>query len=235
MTSLAADTLLTVWLRGRDRHPVDRALVLLAAAEPGQSAAELASLSVGERDERLIALWEEQFGPLVPSLADCPRCQERVEFTLAIADLRVVSPETEPVLDLDYGERRLRFRLPTSYDLAAIARCDDPDQARALLARRCLLDDDADALPEEIVAALADALAARDPQAEVLLDLACPGCGHAWQVIFDIVAFLWTEVAAEARRVLHAVDALARAYGWSEAEILALSPARRQLYLEMAG
>jgi hypothetical protein len=30
------------------------------------------------------------------------------------------------------------------------------------------------------------------------------------------------------------VDALARAYGWREADILALSPARRAAYLELA-
>ena len=36
-----------------------------------------------------------------------------------------------------------------------------------------------------------------------------------------------------AKRLLMDVHLLARAYGWSEAEVLALSPARRRFYLEM--
>jgi hypothetical protein len=36
----------------------------------------------------------------------------------------------------------------------------------------------------------------------------------------------------KARRILQQVDALARVYGWNEAEILSLSQKRRQRYLE---
>ena len=88
-------------------------------------------------------------------------------------------------------------------------------------------------LPDDLLAALADEMSARDPQAEVLLDLTCPACGSRWQALFDIAAFFWTELAAEAKRLLREVDALARAYGWREADILALSPQRRQAYLEL--
>jgi hypothetical protein len=73
-----------------------------------------------------------------------------------------------------------------------------------------------------------------DPQAEMLLDLSCPTCGHAWQAVFEIVTFLWTEIRVRARRLLREVDALARAYGWAEGDILAMSEARRGLYLQMA-
>jgi hypothetical protein len=40
---------------------------------------------------------------------------------------------------------------------------------------------------------------------------------------------------ARARALLAEVHSLARAYGWTEPEILALSPQRRAAYLEMAG
>ena len=79
-------------------------------------------------------------------------------------------------------------------------------------------------LPDEVLAALADEMSARDPQAEVLLDLTCPTCGASWQTVFDIAAYFWAELAAEAKRLLREVDALARVYGWREADILALSP-----------
>ena len=76
-------------------------------------------------------------------------------------------------------------------------------------------------------------MSARDPQAEVLLDLTCPACGASWQTVFDIAAYFWAELTAEAKRLLREVDALARAYGWREVDILALSPGRRQAYLEL--
>jgi hypothetical protein len=76
-------------------------------------------------------------------------------------------------------------------------------------------------------------MAACDPQAEVLLDLNCPACGHGWQALFDVVAFFWAELAAQAKRLLREVHTLARAYGWREADILGMSARRRQFYLEM--
>ena len=88
-------------------------------------------------------------------------------------------------------------------------------------------------LPESVVAALVAAMAAADPLADIRLGLICPACGHAWQVLFDIVTFFWSEIDAWARRTLREVHALARAYGWREAEILALTARRRQHYLEI--
>ena len=93
--------------------------------------------------------------------------------------------------------------------------------------------DAAELTPEE-VGGLAKAREEHDPQAEVVLTFTCPACQHGWQALFDVGTFFWTEVASAARRLLREVDALARAYGWSEAAILALSPARRQAYMEMA-
>jgi hypothetical protein len=47
------------------------------------------------------------------------------------------------------------------------------------------------------------------------------------------MSFFWNEIEAWACRVLHDVHTLAGAYGWSEREVLRLSPTRRQMYLEM--
>jgi hypothetical protein len=234
MTPVSAYDLLRAWTHGRGLHPVDQALTLLALAEPGASAAELAALSLGQRDARLLDLREAVFGPRLGGLANCPRCQNRLEFDFAAADARE-QPVAECAPEIEWDGRLLRIRPLTSFDLAAIADCDDAETARALLAARCLLDPEGAELPEEALPILAEGLARCDPQAEVLLDLVCSGCGYAWQLVFDIASFLWTEVAAEARRLVHAVDALARAYGWREADILVMDPGRRQLYLEMAG
>jgi hypothetical protein len=134
----------------------------------------------------------------------------------------------------------LRFRLPNSLDLAQVVRCGDVTVARNLLVQRCVLQASRDdgavavaALPETVLTTLAESMDQYDPQAEVQLKLSCPTCGQHWPVLFDIVSFFWTEICVQAKRLLREVHTLARAYGWREADILSMSAARRQLYLEM--
>jgi len=50
---------------------------------------------------------------------------------------------------------------------------------------------------------------------------------------FDIARYLWSEVHAWALRFLREVDLIARTYHWREEDILALTPTRRQAYLEL--
>jgi hypothetical protein len=57
-------------------------------------------------------------------------------------------------------------------------------------------------------------------------------CGHETTQL-DTAALLWDEITARAGALLHEVHRLASAYGWSEAQILALSPARRARYLAL--
>ena len=62
MQSLSAAQLVGVWERGVGQSSLDRALTMLADAYPEMTRAELAALSVGERDARLLALRERLFG-----------------------------------------------------------------------------------------------------------------------------------------------------------------------------
>ena len=242
MRTLPARDLLQVWEWGVDQHPVDRALTLLAVACPEMTRDELASLSIGQRDGLLLTLRELAFGPRVDGFAKCPGCRERLEFTVNVADLRTAdsAEPTEAELTLAVEGFDVQFRLPNSLDLAAVAHCDDVGAARDLLAQRCVLharqgeaDIAVEALPETVIMALAAHVVERDPLSEVQLNLHCPECGHGWPMLLDIVSFFWAEISAQAKRLLHEVHTLARAYGWREADILAMSARRRQLYLEM--
>ena len=91
-------------------------------------------------------------------------------------------------------------------------------------------------LTEADVAALAAALAEADPGAELLLDLRCPACGErlagAPRRRRPSSGPRWRSRPAGCCGEVHV---LARAYGWREADVLALSPRRRRLYLEMVG
>ncbi|HSG38833.1 MAG TPA: phage baseplate protein [Thermoanaerobaculia bacterium] len=235
MRPLSAQELLDAWERGLGEPPVRRALILLAAACPEAAFEDLARESVGRRDARLLTLREWTFGPRLVSLASCPLCAERLETAFDVAEIRVDSPEdaAEEPLTLTVSGTELTFRLPNSADLLALSAAESMDGARRRLLDRCLFDAGADDLSEDELLAVARRMAEADPQGDIELSLSCPACGHSWLTSFDIATFFWTEVDAWARVLLHEIHLLASAYGWREADILALSPWRRRSYLEL--
>ena len=242
MRALSSRELLDVWERGLPQPPAGRALLLLEAACPETPPGMLARWSVGQRDAALLKLREWAFGSPLASLAVCPACAERVELNFDTSDIRAFHDAEPPeTFALAVCNHELLFRLPDSRDLDALAGCADVDAARAVLLERCVLsarlgDTEVAAaeLPPEVVAALAGQMERADPQADVELDLCCPHCGHGWRALFDIASFFWDEVHAWAQRLLREVHILAAAYGWREADTLALSPWRRRFYVEMA-
>lgn len=241
MRPLSAAELLEVWERGIAQTPVQRALTLLAAACPDTSVDALAGLSVGRRDGNLLTLREWTFGPHLVGLATCPGCGQHLELAFTVADIRAdPAPETAGEDVLSVAGYELRFRLPTSLDLATVTEHADPEQSRQVLLSQCLLyasyDGEGvppDRLPSDVVERLAERMALADPQADVQLAISCPSCGCQWREVFDIVSFLWNETNAWAYRMLREVHVLASAYGWREADILAISPWRLQVYLDM--
>lgn len=242
MHALAARDLLRVWEQGEGKHAVDKALILLAAACPEKTWDELVTLSVGRRDALLLTLRELTFGPELNCFTKCPQCGESLEFAVDAAELHAADPgePTEPQFALDVEGVAVRARLPNSLDLAAVARCDDVSAARDILVQRCVLgaqqgeaEVPVEDLPEAVATELAAQMVEHDPLSEVQFDLRCPECEHHWSVMLDVVSFFWVEISAQAERLLREVAALARRYGWREADILAMSARRRQLYLEM--
>jgi len=243
MRALSTAELMAVWEFAVGQPAAHRALTFLAAAAPDEAAArETAQLSLGESDALLLAWREVIFGPQLPALASCPACAEKLELSLETAALRI-APEMPPeqVFGLSLGEWQVRFRLPTNLDIASLElEADDETRRRQLLAC-CVIEAHRpgapvapEALPPEVVAAIAARMAEADPQAELQLTLTCPECAHQWASALDVVSFLWSEINAWAVRILNEVHILASAYGWREADILALSLARRAAYLDLA-
>jgi hypothetical protein len=145
-------------------------------------------------------------------------------------------------MEIEADGYAVRFRLPDGEDLAAAGSCRVVAAARALLIARCVLaarHGDSEVTPEDlpaaVVAAVGAGMAERDPQALVELRLTCAACAHSWTAILDPGSYFWTELATLSQRLVQEVHVLARAYGWSEREILALSAARRQAYIERVG
>lgn len=239
--ALSARDIVQIWEWGQDKHPIDRALRLLALACPELTAEQLQSLTIGQRNSRLLALREKTLGPTLKGFAECTQCGTPLEFSVAAAAIRQPEP-VEQTYSLEMDGLKIRFRLLNSEDLAAIVGLTDVDVARLRLIERCLVEAKQDGqslalsdLPEAVLAALVDAVIERDPQAETRFQLTCPACDHHWSALFDIVSFFWTELSARAQRHLFEVHALARAYGWREADIVAMSDARRGFYLGWVG
>jgi hypothetical protein len=227
--------LLALWEHGLRRHPIDRALLLCAWARPDIAAPGLADLPLGSLNAALLQLRDACFGTAIDAYVDCERCGERMTLALDVGQLLAGAAEGDAHGDLAVAG--FRFRLPCSQDLAAVATQTDPEAATLRILERCCLESPPAAEEKllENVGAIEAGLAALDPAADISLALTCEGCGHRWTTGFDIAALLWEEIEARARGLLVEIHGLARAYGWSEPEILALSPQRRAAYLELAG
>jgi hypothetical protein len=128
------------------------------------------------------------------------------------------------------AQRKRAWRPPDSRDLAIAAAAASAEEAERVLLERCA----GGPLDAGARAAFARAIAEDDPLAEVLIDLACPECGEAFVADLEVAGFVWAAVRAHAQRVLGEIDVLARAYGWTEPDILALSEPRRRTYLRLA-
>lgn len=243
MKPLTAAQLLAIWERGLNRPLLQKTLNLLTLACPEMDADTVAKLSIGERDARLLLLREWMFGSCLKNMAVCHQCSERLEWETNIRDIRLQSLQlhhSSREFNLELDDYFVRFRLPNSLDIAAVIAngAEQPDPTKILV--DCILDTrcngeacDIDDLPDKVIQALSQRMEEEDPQADISMALKCPNCSHKWAAQFDIASYLWTEINQWAVRVLQDVHKLARTYHWSERDILAMSPVRRQLYLGM--
>jgi hypothetical protein len=235
MKLLGATDLLEVWERGQARHPVDRALVVLTFACPERGWCELCELPIGERNRLLLAFRARAFGARLELVTSCPMCAERLEFefTFPLATLPVVCAQ-EVGIELEEG-RQIRVKLPDSLDLAAAASEGDPARARQVLLERCVLAGADGIALDTLERAVASAVERSDPLSVIHFPLRCAGCEAAVRVPFDPIDLVWRELGRGVEQLVRQIHTLARGYGWSEAEILGLSSARRQLYIEQLG
>ena len=120
MVELTESSLLQIWETGAHLHAIDQALLVLSVAFPEETADKLASLAVGQRDARLLSVYESTFGPHVSGVADCPECQEAIEIAFRVDDIRLpsASQETSHVFRLDTAGYSIQFHLPGSRHLA---------------------------------------------------------------------------------------------------------------------
>lgn len=236
MSALGSRALLAVWETGSVQDPVRRAVTLLAGVLD-TSAAEAATFGVGTRDVLLAGLLRSVACEQVPACADCPGCGAVLDVPVdvaAVAALPVHEPGERLSVTVDGIE--VSFRLPTTADLIALGG-RSLDRARPALLAACLGHErgKSAAPAPQTVAAVEAAMEQADPAGAVDLLVRCPDCGLDSTLPLDVPALVWAEIEMQASALLHDVHALATSYGWTEADVLDMSPRRRALYLALAG
>jgi hypothetical protein len=215
------------WEQGRTLPRLQRALWYLQQQYPQQSWECLLELPIGERDRRLFALRRQLFGPSLHVFTTCPHCRLELEFSFDSEPL--CGPNAEDLtasFDLEGAE----VRLLNTADQLTISRMSEA-QVIPYIMKNCLhIRDDRHLLELDGVIG---AMLKQDPLAEILLQLKCEQCGHEWPLLLDVVSFFQRELDDYATSLLQQVHILASAYGWTEQEILSLSPERRHTYMEM--
>ena len=240
MRALSHADCLALWERGQTLHPLDQGLLAVHTAFPETRREAVADWPLGRRNRALAELRCACFGRWLRGWTACEQCGEKLEFEVdgeALAASGAVN--SEQLVQVE----GMDFRLPTSRDLARIAGEHDTSAAALRLVEQCAVSSSSEEVAndrvetrqwtEAEVEVIGERMAQADPLAEILLHFDCPACSYAFDLCLDLAAFLWSELEGRAKRVLRDVHTLASAYGWSEAEILSLSPVRRDFYLRM--
>jgi hypothetical protein len=208
--------LLTLYEGGLSAAPRARA-ALLAGAALGQSAE---GLTLGDVDRAIWSLRQALVGEGGEATTNCPVCGARMEFALPPGF--APPPAVASVAQVHWQGQSHDLRLPLLSDLGRAG--FGPAH----------LNPDAPWSDPGFAAAAEAALEAADPALRLQIALLCPDCATETLQDFDPAAYVWAELAEMARRLVREVADLARHYHWSEADITAMSPLRRALYLAEA-
>lgn len=224
--------LVAAWDAASGQPAWRRALTLVTVLD----GASVDHLPVGAVSARVLACAQRLAVQRVDTTAHCGPCEERLDVSLGVDDLLAGAPDVEAdpaPFTVEVGERRWRVRLPTPADLAAVATSLSVGTASRALLRRCVLDAGESTVDDESAVVIAAEMAHRDPFGVITIDVTCVACGSSAPTMLDVPHWWWTVVDTWVRRLFGEVHRLARAYGWTEPEVLALGPRRRRAYLEL--
>lgn len=204
---------------------------LLACGGAGDA---LCADTPGGRNRRYLVLHRELVGLTMEAQAQCPKCATLCEFPLPL-DAMLASPVPAPreEAEIRHAGRTYRFRMPTMADVAALGSWASGAEMGRAVAEMCRVGGAEEELPDGAIERLSDALDAADPLANPAFGVGCAECGLGFSASIDLASFVAREFDRLVDRLLREVHQLARAYGWSEAEILAIPPARRARYLAL--
>jgi hypothetical protein len=204
------------------------------------------ALTRGDRDFLALRLRRSLFGDRVSLVVTCanPACGARADLDL---EVEALAPEREQpgaeFLDIATPGGPARVREPTGADDRALARVGGSRSERAAeLWSRLVLDLDGRgpltaqawlALGAPVRHSIALGLSEQSSAPDLGVVTACPSCSASMQLTIDPFGLLLRELRQGVERLIAEVHCLAWAYGWPEADILALPRTRRWGYLDL--
>jgi hypothetical protein len=240
LAALDGEEILRAWEAAAVAEPLRRSAAVLREVLTDLPV-DADALPVGRCDTLLLALQVGTFGSPVSGVSSCPGCGADVDVDVDLAAVLACLPAVETEYPeeyvFDHNDYTVRYRLPTTTDLLAAVDDDDP---AAQISARCVSSIEQRGTvialgnaPADVLADIAEHMAAADPAADIRLLVSCPDCAADWSARLDISAIFHADLTAAAWEILNEIDVLASRYGWSEHQILALSPTRRRTYLEL--
>jgi hypothetical protein len=162
-------------------------------------------------------------------MCSAAECRQVMEVDLDFETFRRSREETVFEFSPAAGVR-FELRLPTGEDQRRFGStaADDP----LALVRALVVSGNAEQFRSEWLEAAEEALEAHDELTAITLRAACPWCGFENELDFDLEGYLLRDLQKRQASLLDAVHKLARAYHWSEREILNLPQHRSEYYLD---
>jgi hypothetical protein len=181
---------------------------------------------------RLVALTDERPGISLNARCASATCGETFGFELPLGGLPDGNPGTLALRVPLGADRVLTMRRPTGDDLRRWAQQKPASRQEAVRVMLESLVIDGDVGPAD-EAALSASMSAMDPLVDFTVSCACPACGLTQDVAVDLESLALASLARRQRALLREVHRLASRYGWTEADVLAVPPARRARYLAL--
>jgi hypothetical protein len=176
---------------------------------------------------RLVAVTEQREHI---SLAARCGCGETFEFVFPLLSLPGAAADDGPLLVRLDEQRTLRIRRPTGSDLRRWRDLEPASRADALRAMLDSLVLAGPVMPGD-EAAISASISMMDPLVDFAVSCHCPACGAPNEVAIDLEVTALERLARRQAALRLEVHRFASAYGWTEAEVLAVPPSRRAHYL----
>lgn len=184
---------------------------------------DLGSLSLAQIDRLHAALYRSLYGERAECRVRCAGCSDNYEFELDLGQIQQHQDAEHPGAADASGWLLADGRRLRAPRLADLREPGSPDQ---MLAR--LLD-----APGAVPVELAEFLERAVPLLTLDLQASCPHCGRADTVRFDLPRYLGQRLLAERPFLIRETHLLASRYGWSHAEIMALTREDRRTYARL--
>ena len=197
----------------------------------------LTRLPIGDMTALILQMRKMTFGENLHCLITCPACRVEMSVDLKISQL-LEEPLAEPkeTYETRVSDFKLSLRPVTCADIEHLKEYSNGSSLAERLVRSCIISSEP-LLPAEIENYFLEMIGSRlselDPQADLVMDLACPGCKHLFQIPFFPEDFLLKEIDAMEPQFEREVHWLAFNYHWGEEAILSLVLRKRKRYVDL--